>query len=375
MEIFARKLNEVKLVILRLKNILAGLSTFIQNKFLARLNPITPAQLKIFYIGGYWRGQNDMVSQMLQRLKTLGVNVCEFNTDENHDAIETDNLPYDRGTSSPVWLVREKLFPFILRFRPHLIICNAGGLSFRLEDGAFLRKLGIKLLGIALSDPDVYETTTSKIAKNFDVFYSNNKGCVDLYRRSGARSYHLPIATNPDFFRPVQLRPEYICDVLLLGAVHPDRIEPVHALVEHFDTHVHGENWEKYGITNRGFVFGEDALSALSSAKMAVIFSRTISGYQGIKVGVFDFLSAGCLVVTDDIPELHEYFIAGKEIVTFKDTQDLLYKIRYYLDHPQEADEIRKAGREKVINNYTWDKVWPKVLASIIQVDGWTTIV
>lgn len=358
----------------RLREAISGFLIFIQNKLIGKFKKPKPAELRVFYIGGYWRGPNDMVAQMLQGLKTLGVNVREFNTDENLDALDTDNLPYDRGTSAPVWLVREKLFPLILRFRPHVIICNAGGLSFRLEDGSLLRNWGIKLLGIALSDPDVYASTTSKIAQNFDVFYSNDKGCVDLYRRSGACSYRLPIATNPNFFRPTLPQPEFICDVLLLGAVHPDRIEPVNALVKQFNTHVHGENWEKYGITNRGFVFGEDTLSALSSAKMAIVFSRTISGYQGVKVGVFDFLSAGCLVVTDDIPELHEYFIVGKEIVAFKGTQDLLNKTRYYLDHPEEADAIRKAGRNKVINCFTWDKVWPKVLASAVQVDGWTTI-
>ena len=284
---------------------MGSLSIFMQNKLLGWLKPPSTARLRVFYIGGYWRGPNDMVAQMLGGLKALGINVYEFNTDEHQDALDTDQVPYDRGTSSPVWLVREKVSPSILRFHPHLVICNAGGLSFRPEDASRLRRWGVKLLGIALSDPDVYVSSTSRIAANFDVFYSNDKGCVELYRQSGVRAYQLPIATNSSFFRPVSPKPEYRCEVLVLGAVHPDRVEPVKALVEHFDTHVRGENWEKYGITNRGVVLGEDALSALSSAKMAIIFSQTITGHRGLKVGVFDFLSAGCLVLTDDIPELH----------------------------------------------------------------------
>jgi len=355
-----------------LKEAIFGFLVFVQNRILGKFKKPKPAELRVFYIGGYWRGPNDIVVQMLQGLKMIGISVFEFNTDENHDALDTDNRPYDRGTNGPVWLVRDRLLPLILRFRPHIIVCNAGGLSFRAEDAAYLRNLGIKLFGVALSDPDVYASSTSKIAQNFDVFYSNDKNTVDLYRESGVNSYQLPIATNDLFFHPVPPQPEYACDVLHLGAVHQDRIEPVKALLEHFDTHVYGENWEKYGVPNRGFVYGDDTLKALNSAKLAIIFSRTPSGQQTVKVGIFDFLSAGALVAAEDFPELHQYFDVKKELITFNGMDEMLEKIRYYLDHPAEADAIRTAGRRKVLNNFTWVKVWPKILAPIIRVDGWT---
>lgn len=341
-----------------LKNIFFGFLVFIQNRVLARLIRPDITDLRIFYIGGYWRGPNDMVAQMLHGLRSTGVHVVDFNTDKNHDALDTDGQPYDMGTTSPVWLVRAKLFPLIFRFRPHIIICNAGGLSFRPQDAVFLRKLGIKLLGIALSDPAVHASTTSKIAQNFDIFYSKDVDCVNSYKKAGVNAHQLPTATNPLFFHPVPPKDEYQCDVLILGAVHDDRIEPVKALVKNFDTHVHGENWEKYGIENRGYVFGKDTLAALSSAKLTVIFSRQVSGHQALKVGIFDFLAAGCLVITDENPQLHNYFSVGQEIVTFSDIDDMLRKIRYYIEHPAEADVIRKAGQKKVVDNYTWDRVW-----------------
>jgi spore maturation protein CgeB len=354
-----------------LKNILPILRIFVQNRITSQLKPPRPAQLRVFYIGGYWRGPNDMVAQMLQGLRSTGVKVVDFDTDKNRDALETDGQPYDMGTSSPVWLVRGKLFPLIFRFRPHIVICNAGGLSFRPRDAGFLRGSGIKLLTLVLSDPEVYEPTTSKIARNFDVLYTVVNQYVEIYRRHGPQAFLLPMATNPLFFHPVPPRPEYKCDVLVLGAVHADRIEPVRELVNHFDTHVYGEHWENHGIKSRGFLFGEEVLSALNSASLAVIFARTISGLPAVKVGILDFLAAGGLVVTDGSPELNRYFAAGKEIIVFEDTRDLLEKIRYYLEHPAEADVIRKAGREKVINHFTWDRVWPKVLSTVTRVDGW----
>ena len=345
---------------------LASISLPLQNRLIQRYRPPRLQDLRAFYIGGYWRGQNDIVAQMLNGLKTAGVKVFEFNTDEHHEAFETDGIPYDRGTSGPVWLVKEQLFPLILRFRPHLIICNAGGLSFRPPDTATLRKWGIKLLATALSEPDVYAATTSKIAHNFDILYTNDRDSLDVHRAHGVNAYQLPMGTDESFFHPVPAKPEYACDVLHLGAAHPDRVEAVQALTQHFKAHVYGENWEKHGVPNRGFVYGEDALTALSSAKMVIVFSRTPSGQQIIKPQLFNFLSSGCLVVTEMFPDLRRYFEEGKQLVGFKGQADLIEKVRYYLEHPEEADAIRKAGQEKV-RQYTWDKIWPGLIARVIR--------
>jgi len=237
-----------------------------------------------------------------------------------------------------------------------------------------LRGWGITLLGIALSDPDVFQPTTSRIFKNFDAMYTNDAATAERYRQGGVPAYQMPIATNDGFFRPLPPSPEYACDVLHLGAAHADRIEPVKALVEHFDTHVYGENWEKQGIHNRGLIYGEETLKALNSAKVTILFSRTPSGRQTVKVGIFDFLAAGALVATEDFPELRQYFDVQKELIAFNGADEMLHKIRYYLDHPNEAEAIRQAGRAKVLTRYTWKRTWPRILAPIMRVRGWEAL-
>ncbi len=341
-----------------------------ENRVLHRFLGIPPEKLRVFYIGGYWRGANDMVAQMRDGLRATGASVVEFNTDNNRDALDSEDRPYERGTNGPVWLVREKLFPRIRDVSPHVIVCNAGGLSFRPADADELRDKNVKLMGIVLSDPDMYAPTTSKTFRNFDIIYSNDRATVDLYRKGGVRAYQLPIATNDLFFRPMPEQPEYVCEVLHLGAAHQDRIEPVKALIKHFETHVYGERWEDHGIPSRGLILGEETLKALNSAKVTVVFSRTPFGRQTVKVGLFDFLAAGALVATEDFPELHNYF-GVKDLVVFNGIGEMLEKIRYYCDHPKEADLIRKAGREKVLANFTWEKTWPSLLARAVHLRGW----
>ncbi len=323
-------------------------------------------RLRALHIGGYWRGANDMVRQMMLGLRSAGVEVLEYGTDHHPEALDAEGRAYDRGTLGPVWLRREHLLPVIDRFDPHLIVCNAGGLSFRPEDASRLRQWRT-LLGIALSEPDVFEPSTSRISPNFDLFLTNAPECVARHEVSGARAAVLPVATNEEFFHPAPPQPELACDVLVLGRAHPDRVEPVRALSANFATHLYGEGWTDHGLTSRGTIYGDDVLAALNSAKATVVFYRTGAGHALVKVGLFDFAAAGALVVTNRFAGVERYFEYGREIVGFEDTVDLVRQIRRLLDHPAEADAIRRAGRERVLADHTWRRAWPRILRQLSE--------
>ncbi len=332
-----------------------------------RLSVADPQKLRAVHIGGYWRGPNDMVRQMMLGLRAAGTEVFEFNTDEHREALDTEGRHYDRGTTGPVWLRWEALAAAIEGSTPQLVICNAGGLSFRPERARRLRAQTC-LLGIALSDPDVFEPATSCIAGNFDVFLTNTPACVARYEALGVEARVLPVATNEEFFHPVPPRKKLRCEVLVLGRAHPDRVEPVKALVKNFDTHLYGEGWQEHGLESRGLISGDDVLAALSSANITVVFFKTGAGHALVKVGLFDFAAAGALVFTNRFAEVERYFEYGREIVGFEDTEDLTRKVRHYLDHPEDAEAIRHAGRERVLLDHTWRRVWPRILRDLSEV-------
>ena len=334
-----------------------------------RLKGLAADLPRTLHIGGYWRGQNDIVRQMMLGLRAAGADVFEFNTDERAEAIETDGIPYDRGTSGPVWLKWEVLGPVIEDFQPDLIICNAGGLSFRPERAVQIMAERL-VVGIALSDPDVFDRATSKIARNFHVFLTNAPQCIAAYGEFGARAMALPIATNEEFFQPVAARDDLRCDALLIGRASRDRVAPICALRERFDVHVYGEDWEKFGVASRGLIYGQDLLAALNSARVTLIFSRTPAGHGIIKVGLFDFLAAGALVAADYIPEIAQYLEPGREILTFRNAEELAALVERCRTHPEEAAAIRAAGRARVLREHTWRTVWPGLLRAIEDETG-----
>jgi len=83
---------------------------------------------------------------------------------------------------------------------------------------------------------------------------------------------------------------------------------------------------------------------------------------SGIPLRIFDILSCGGFVLSNDQPELEELFIKGKEIETFKSLQELKDKTSYYLKHDEERKKIGINGYLKVRNNYTYEKQIKKIL-------------
>jgi hypothetical protein len=86
---------------------------------------------KTLHIGGYWRGPNDMVRQMMLGLRATQAEAYEYDTDDNPEAVDCEGRFYNRGIFGPGWPRCDLLQPLLEQFRPDLIVCNAGGLSFR----------------------------------------------------------------------------------------------------------------------------------------------------------------------------------------------------------------------------------------------------
>ena len=318
----------------------------------------------MFHIGGYWRGPNDIVRHMMLGLRDAGAEVREFDTDANREALDTRGRPYRRGGDAPVWLRWEVVGPMLDEFDPALVICNAGGLSFTPADARRLRRRAC-LVGIALSDPDVHRPVTRRIARNFDFFATNSRDCVDSYRELGVPSALLPMGTNERFFKPVRARKADACEVLVMGTAYPDRVEPVRTLLREFDTHVFGSGWDAHGVASRGLAFGRDTLAALASAEVTVVFARTKAGHLVLKPQLFDYMAAGALVATNRLPEAERRFHFGQEVLGFTTTRGLVRVVRGALARPEHAERVRRRGRERVLAEYTWKQVWPRLLAAV----------
>lgn len=67
----------------------------------------------------------------------------------------------------------------------------------------------------------------------------------------------------------------------------------------------------------------------------------------------FEVTGVGSLLFSDRVESMKEFFVEGEEFVGFKDAEDLIAKIDYYKQHPEEARKIARAGQKRTLANYT----------------------
>ncbi len=68
----------------------------------------------------------------------------------------------------------------------------------------------------------------------------------------------------------------------------------------------------------------------------------------------FEAPMSGALYCTGYLDELTHFFEPGKEIVTYRNEEELLDRVRYLLSHPVQAEAIRLAGRRRALAEHTY---------------------
>lgn len=84
-----------------------------------------------------------------------------------------------------------------------------------------------------------------------------------------------------------------------------------------------------------------------------------------IKGRTFEVSACGGFLLTGDADNLREYFVDGKEIVIFKNKDDLADKCKYYLEHEEERKTIAKAGLERTLRDHTYEQRFKEIFKAV----------
>lgn len=227
-------------------------------------------------------------------------------------------------------------------------------------------ELGIITINISLDDKMKFWGSkepgglsgNAEIAKYFDVCITcQSKEDVGKYIYSGANPLFLPPAGNPDTFN--QLEISRTTPVSFIGQCYGVRPKMINFIGQH------GIQVETYGL---GWPDGP-----IPPSKMNEIYNRSLInlgfGYigdsyplTGLKGRDFEIPLAGNLYLTSYNPDLEDTFKIGSEIDCYQDKEDLLKKIRYYIENPEIARRIGKSGRDRCLKDHTWKKRYEEVL-------------
>lgn len=85
----------------------------------------------------------------------------------------------------------------------------------------------------------------------------------------------------------------------------------------------------------------------------------------GIPLRLWDIFGAGGFVLTNYQSEIPEYFEVGKDLDIFASEEELVEKIRYYLEHEEEREEIARNGYQKAKEKYSLELRVKQILQTV----------
>lgn len=86
---------------------------------------------------------------------------------------------------------------------------------------------------------------------------------------------------------------------------------------------------------------------------------------SGLSQRIFDVMASGGFMLSNYQQEIEELFEIGKEIVIYHDEKELLELVDYYLRHDEEREQIAKNGQLKVINTYTYENAFNRIMRTV----------
>ena len=96
--------------------------------------------------------------------------------------------------------------------------------------------------------------------------------------------------------------------------------------------------------------FGEDLVRLFNRTK--IILNIHTEDFLDIETRVFETLGCGSFLLTEQLSSENPF--SDRELVQFEDTEDLMKKIRYFLDHNEEREAIAERGHVSNLKNHTY---------------------
>jgi spore maturation protein CgeB len=172
------------------------------------------------------------------------------------------------------------------------------------------------------------------------------------------KCYHIFEGIDPHIIKPVESVSEYEADISFIGTKTPERDMYRDSLTKAgFNVKFYGNGYDKE-------VIDEEFAKVCSSSKYMLSLNVHNNEPEYFSDRVFRYLGCGaCTFHLDNTGPLNKWFKDGKDIVYFREINDLILKLS--VTNEEIAKRIGKSGRRKVLAKYTWSDSINQILSII----------
>src|SRR3954451_10696231 len=198
----------------------------------------------------------------------------------------------------------------------------------------------------------------------YDVVVSNSEGGLERLRELGARRAEAVFwGADPDFFAPQPVEKEM--DVFFYGYGDKFRRDWMAAMVgapsrelPDVDFALGGRDFQ--GDTGRARLTGDVPFNifprAISAARVNLCLTRRSHAtvYASSSARPFELASCGAAIVANPYEGIERWFEPGSELIVVGDAAEAVDAYRDLLDDPEQAEELGRRARERVLDEHTY---------------------
>lgn len=198
----------------------------------------------------------------------------------------------------------------------------------------------------------------------FDLILTSFPHYVERFKSMGIASEYLKIGFDNRILKKIGKQPKKH-EVVFIGSLSPHHKEGtiiLERVAEKIPISIWGQGIQftskKSPIRKRfqGSAWGLDMYKILSQSR--IVINRHIQASDGYanNMRLYESTGMGSLLITDDKKNISDLFVVGKEIITYKNTSDLIKKLMYFMKNKNEASKIAKKGQMRTLKEHTYQK-------------------
>ncbi len=221
-----------------------------------------------------------------------------------------------------------------------------------------LRMLNIKTIIWSLENLkiDTYKQWFSNIYKKYDHFLSFDPTVKQEY---GFTTGYLPFAVDINVYDEIEaVKDQTQIDVCFVGAPYSEREELLTKLIDAgISVSIYGwKGWQDTKLKDyyKGPLDLQGMINVYRQSKICLNMNLHPRN-GGANQKTFEIIASSGFELTDDQRDISNLFEIDREIVVFKNIEDVIAKIKYYLNHDHERKLIATAGYQRVKREHTFN--------------------
>jgi len=208
----------------------------------------------------------------------------------------------------------------------------------------------------------------------FDLILTSFPHYVEKFKKMGIKSEYFKIAFDERVLHKIK-KLKRIYPVTFIGSFSPHHqkgTQTLEALAKKVPVHIWGQGVNLLSPNSplrknyHGEAWGLEMYKILAQSQ--IVINRHISSAEKYanNMRLYESTGMGAMLVTDHKVNLSKLYEPDQEIISYKNTQELIEKVSFYLKNNNTREEIAKNGQKRTLTDHTY-KIRMKELINILN--------